>query len=263
MNRYVKKDVPFELLEISLKDANEKQLLDISNKLGIGLNLDEMKLVQKYFFKKGRNPSDVELQTIGQTWSEHCYHKTFKGDITTPEGKISSLFKTFIAKVTNELDFEWCVSVFEDNAGIVKFDKDFAIAAKVETHNHPSAIEPFGGAATGTGGVIRDILAVWADPIACTDVLCFGPLNYNYNKLPLGTKHPKYIYRGVIAGIGSYGNNMGIPTVNGAINFDESYVGNVVVYCGCIGILPMEKFVKNTKAGDIAVLVGGETGRDG
>ena len=145
----------------------------------------------------------------------------------------------------------------------MEFNKDFAIAAKVETHNHPSAIEPFGGAATGTGGVIRDILAVWADPIACTDVLCFGPLDYEYNKLPIGTKHPKYIYRGVIAGIGSYGNNMGIPTVNGAINFDESYVGNVVVYCGCIGILPMEKFVKNTKAGDIAVLVGGETGRDG
>ncbi len=263
MSLYVKKDVPFELVEIKLKDAEDKQLIKISSDLGIGLNLTEMKLVQDYFSRKNRNPTDVELQTIGQTWSEHCYHKTFKGDIKTPEGTIRSLFRTYIAKATQELDPKWCISVFEDNAGIIEFDKNYAIAAKVETHNHPSAIEPFGGAATGTGGVIRDILAVWADPIACTDVLCFGPLDYDYNKLPPGTKHPKYVYRGVIAGIGSYGNNMGIPTVNGLINFDESYVGNVVVYCGCIGILPKDKFVKKTRAGDIALLIGGETGRDG
>jgi len=263
MSHYVKKDVPFELVEIDLKDADDKQLIKISRELGIALNLTEMKLIQNYFSRKKRNPTDVELQTIGQTWSEHCYHKTFKGDITTPEGEIRSLFKTYIAKATEELDPSWCISVFEDNAGIIEFDKNYAIAAKVETHNHPSAIEPFGGAATGTGGVIRDILAVWADPIACTDVLCFGPLDYDYGKLPPGTKHPKYVYRGVVAGIGSYGNNMGIPTVNGAIHFDESYVGNVVVYCGCIGILPKDKFVKDTRAGDIALLVGGETGRDG
>jgi len=263
MSRYVKKDVPFELTEIDLKDADDKQLTQISAELGIGLNLTEMKLVQDYFSRKNRNPTDVELQTIGQTWSEHCYHKTFKGNIATPQGTVSSLFKTYIAKATKELDPNWCISVFEDNAGIIEFDKNFAIAAKVETHNHPSAIEPFGGAATGTGGVIRDILAVWADPIACTDVLCFGPLDYDYDKLPAGTKHPKYVYRGVVSGIGAYGNNMGIPTVNGAIHFDESYVGNVVVYCGCIGILPKDKFVKDTQAGDIALLVGGETGRDG
>jgi len=263
MSRYVKRDVPFELVEIDLKDADDKQLIKISGELGIALNLTEMKLIQNYFSRKKRNPTDVELQTIGQTWSEHCYHKTFKGNITTPEGEIRSLFKTYIAKATEELDPSWCISVFEDNAGIIEFDKNYAIAAKVETHNHPSAIEPFGGAATGTGGVIRDILAVWADPIACTDVLCFGPLDYDYGKLPPGTKHPKYVYRGVVAGIGSYGNNMGIPTVNGAIHFDESYVGNVVVYCGCIGILPKDKFVKDTRAGDIALLVGGETGRDG
>ncbi|MEJ2241205.1 MAG: phosphoribosylformylglycinamidine synthase subunit PurL [Candidatus Bathyarchaeota archaeon] len=205
----------------------------------------------------------MELQTIGQTWSEHCYHKTFKGNIKTSEGTIRSLFKTYITQATKELNPKWCISVFEDNAGIIEFDRNYAIAAKVETHNHPSAIEPFGGAATGTGGVIRDILAVWADPIACTDVLCFGPLDYDYAKLPSGTKHPSYVYRGVVAGIGSYGNNMGIPTVNGAIYFDESYVGNVVVYCGCVGLLPIDKFKKDTRAKDIAILVGGETGRDG
>lgn len=263
MSLYVKRDVPFELFEVNLLGANDKHLLQISGELGIGLNLNEMKAVQRYFSRKKRNPTDVELQTIGQTWSEHCYHKTFKGDITTPKGEIKSLFKTYIAKVTNELNPPWCISVFEDNAGLIDFEKGYAIAAKVETHNHPSAIEPFGGAATGTGGVIRDILGVWADPIACTDVLGFGPLDYDYEKLPSGTKHPKYVFRGVVAGIGHYGNNMGIPTVNGAIYFDESYAGNVVVYCGCVGILPMNKFVRNTKPGDAAVLVGGKTGRDG
>jgi len=261
----VKRNVPFELTDINLLDADDRQLLQISKELGIGTSLIEMKSIQKYFSKKGRNPTDVELQTIGQTWSEHCFHKTFKGDIVSPDEKliISNMFKEYIAKVTKELDLPWCLSVFEDNAGIVDFEDDCAIAVKVETHNHPSAIEPFGGAATGTGGVIRDILGVWADPIACTDVLCFGPLDYNHSKLPVGTKHPKYIFRGVVAGIGHYGNNMGIPTVNGAIYFDESYVGNVVVYCGCVGILPMSKFVRDTKPGDLAVLAGGRTGRDG
>ena len=155
------------------------------------------------------------------------------------------------------------LSDFEDNAGIVKFDRNYGIAIKVETHNHPSAVEPFGGAATGTGGVIRDILGVWADPIACTDVLGFGPLDFDYGKLPPGVKHPKYLYMGVVGGIGSYGNNMGIPTVNGAIYFDESYTGNVVVYCGCVGLLPLKKFRKNAKTGDLMVLAGGKTGRDG
>ena len=205
----------------------------------------------------------MELQTISQTWSEHCCHKTFKGKIQIDGKEIDSLFKTYIAKATKQIRAPWCVSVFEDNAGIVKFDKGFGIAAKVETHNHPSAVEPFGGAATGVGGVIRDILGVWADPIACTDVLGFGPLDYDYKKLPAGVKHPKYVYMGVTAGISAYGNNMGIPTVNGAIYFDDSYTGNVTVYCGCIGLLPLNKYAKNAKVGDIVVLAGGKTGRDG
>jgi phosphoribosylformylglycinamidine synthase II len=263
MSLYQRRPLPFKLLEIKLLDADDNQLVQISTELGVGLSLEEMKSIQKYFYEKGRNPTDVELQTIGQTWSEHCYHKTFKGEVTLGKEKIKSLFKTFIAKATNELAPSWCVSVFEDNAGIVDFDKGFAIAAKVETHNHPSAVEPFGGAATGTGGVIRDILGVWADPIACTDVLGFGPLDYEGNKLPHGIKHPKYVYRGVVAGIGSYGNNMGIPTINGAIYFDESYVGNVVVYCGCIGLLPKNKYIKSIRPEDIILLVGGKTGRDG
>jgi len=262
-NLCIRRKTPFPLFEVNLPDASDQQLEEISRKLGIGLNLQEMRLVRAFFKVKGQNPTDVELQTIGQTWSEHCFHKTFKGMIKFEGKEIDSLFKTFIAKGTDEINPPWCFSIFEDNAGIVDFDQGYGIAIKVETHNHPSAVEPFGGAATGTGGVIRDILGVWADPIACTDVLGFGPLDFDYEKLPIGVKHPKYIYMGVVAGIGSYGNNMGIPTVNGAIYFDESYVGNVVVYCGCIGLLPMKKFRKNAKPGDSIVVAGGKTGRDG
>ena len=260
---YVRRKVPFQLFEINLQGASNKQLTKLSNELGIGLNLAEMKLVREYFTKRNRNPTDVELQTIGQTWSEHCCHKTFKGRIRFNGKEINSLFETYIAKVVKEINPKWCFSVFEDNAGIVNFDKGYGIAVKVETHNHPSAVEPFGGAATGTGGVIRDILGVWADPIACTDVLGFGPLDFDYARLPAGVKHPKYVYTGVVAGIGSYGNKMGIPTVNGAIYFDESYVGNVIVYCGCVGLLPLKKFRKNAKPKHIIVLAGGKTGRDG
>lgn len=262
---YVKRELPIELFEVNLVNAKDAQLIQISNELGLALSLDEMKAIQRHFSKRGRNPTDVELQTLGQTWSEHCYHKTFKGDIIASDGTLMArnLLKSYIAKATEELNPPWCLDVFRDNAGLVDFEGGYAIAVKVETHNHPSAVEPFGGAATGTGGVIRDILGVWAKPIACTDVLCFGPLDYDPGKLPLGTKHPKYLFKGVVAGIGCYGNNMGIPTVNGALYFDESYVGKVVVYCGCVGILPMKAFVRKTKAGDAAVLVGGRTGRDG
>ncbi|NWG11597.1 phosphoribosylformylglycinamidine synthase subunit PurL [Candidatus Bathyarchaeota archaeon] len=259
----MRRKMSFPLFEIALLKAVDKQLLEISNELGIGLNLQEMKTVQQYFGGKRRNPTDVELQTIGQTWSEHCFHKTFKGKIEVDGKEIDGLFKTYIVKVVEEINPKWCFSVFEDNAGIIRFNKDYGVAIKVETHNHPSAIEPFGGAATGVGGVIRDILGVWANPIACTDVLGFGPLDFNYEKLPSGVKHPKYVYMGVVAGIGSYGNNMGIPTVSGAIYFDESYTGNVVVYCGCIGLLPLKKYRRNANPGDVIVLAGGKTGRDG
>ena len=255
--------VPFSLFEVKVLGATDEQLLEMSRELGLALSLHEMKVVKEHFSRRGRNPTDVELQTIAQTWSEHCFHKTFKDKIRFDGKRINGLFKTYIAGATKKISPRWCFSVFEDNAGIVNFDKGYGVAVKVETHNHPSAVEPFGGAATGTGGVIRDILGVWADPIACTDVLGFGPLDFEYEKLPNGVKHPRYVYRGVVAGIGSYGNNMGIPTVNGAIYFDESYTGNVVVYCGCLGLLRFDRFTKNAKAGDVIVLAGGKTGRDG
>jgi len=182
--RYIRQKTPFPLFNIQLSDADEETLISMSRDTGIGLNLDEMKRCQEYFQRASRAPTDVELQTIGQTWSEHCYHKTFKGEIITEEGVIDGLLRSYIAKATRELDPSWCYSVFEDNAGIIEFERGVLIAAKVETHNHPSAIEPFGGAATGTGGVIRDPLGVWAEPIACTDVLGFGPIDFEFSRLP-------------------------------------------------------------------------------
>ena len=264
INLYRRLPLPFEVYEINVLEADDSALIKISAETGAGLSLEEMRAVKAYYQREGRNPTDVELQTIGQTWSEHCFHKTFKGIVKVSDGRVvDNMFKTYIASIVRELKPEWCFSVFEDNAGLVDFVDGYAIAVKVETHNHPSAIEPFGGAATGIGGVIRDILGVWADPIANIDVLCFGPLDYDYSKLPPGVKHPKYLFKGVVAGIGHYGNNMGIPTVCGAICFDEGYVGNVVVYCGCVGLLPKDKYFRKVKPGDSIILAGGRTGRDG
>ncbi|NLE06217.1 MAG: phosphoribosylformylglycinamidine synthase, partial [Crenarchaeota archaeon] len=155
MSLYIRKNTPFLMHETNLAIATDEQLIEVSKEQGVGLNLIEMKQLQTFFKKQKRNPTDVELQIFGQTWSEHCCHKTFKGKILIEgEKEVNSLMKTYISKATKEINSKWCVSVFEDNAGIIDFDKGYAIAAKVETHNHPSAVEPFGGAATGVGGVI-------------------------------------------------------------------------------------------------------------
>ena len=263
--KYRKLPLPFNVYEIDIRSAGDEELIEVSEKLGLNLNLNEMKEVKKYFISEHRDPTDIELQTIGQLWSEHCRHKVFKGKLVDEKGTVlvDNMLKSFIAKATEEVRAPWIVSFLKDNAGIVDFTKKYAVAIKVETHNHPSAIDPFGGAATGVGGVIRDILGVWAEPIAVIDVLCFGPLDYPYEKLPRGIKHPRYLFKGVVAGIGHYGNNMGIPTVAGAIYFDEGYVGNVVVYAGCIGILPKDKYIFKVKPGDLIVVIGNRTGRDG
>ncbi|NOZ20236.1 MAG: phosphoribosylformylglycinamidine synthase subunit PurL, partial [Planctomycetes bacterium] len=179
--------------------------------------------------------------------------------------KIDNLLKTTIARVTEELDKPWCVSVFKDNAGIIRFDETYDICFKVETHNHPSAIEPYGGAATGTGGVIRDPLGtgLGAKPILCTDIFCFGPPDLPHKDVPPGALHPKRVFKGVVSGVRDYGNRMGIPTANGAIYFDERYIGNPLVYCGNLGIIPRGKSEKAPKVGDLAIVIGGRTGRDG
>jgi len=168
-------------------------------------------------------------------------------------------------KATEELKKPWCVSVFKDNSGVIRFDERYNVCFKVETHNHPSAIEPYGGANTGLGGVIRDPLGtgLGAKPILNTDVFCFAEPDYPFDKLPKGVLHPKRVMKGVIAGVRDYGNKMGIPTVNGAVLFDKRYLGNPLVYCGNAGLIPKEKSFKETESGDLVVLVGGRTGRDG
>ncbi len=249
---------------IDILNAPMEELLDISKNYGLSLNSEEFKKIQLHFRSLGRNPTDIELETIAQTWSEHCVHKTFKSKIKFNGKIIEPLFTTLI-RATKELSRDFCVSVFKDNAGIIKFTDEHNICFKVETHNHPSAIEPYGGAGTGTGGVIRDILGtgLGAKPILNTDVFCFGPPDYPANKLPKGTLHPKRVMKGVIAGVRDYGNKMGIPTSNGAVVFDERYVGNPVVYCGTVGLMPCDKCEKQIVPGDLIVLLGGRTGRDG
>ncbi|MFY7968137.1 MAG: AIR synthase related protein, partial [Pirellulaceae bacterium] len=160
---------------------------------------------------------------------------------------------------------DWCVSVFKDNAGVVQFDDEDHVVFKVETHNHPSAIEPYGGANTGLGGVIRDPLGtgLGAKPVCSTDVFCFASPNYPPNDLPPGVLHPRRVMSGVVSGVRDYGNRMGIPTVNGAVYFDDRYLGNPLVYCGNVGILPKDKVEKNANPGDLIVAIGGRTGRDG
>ncbi|MBN2334965.1 phosphoribosylformylglycinamidine synthase subunit PurL [Candidatus Bathyarchaeota archaeon] len=263
MSRVTVADAPFEHHHIDLLNASDEELREIAGTLGLGLSLAELRYIADHYVLRERRATDIELQTFDQTMSEHCSHKTFAGIIDTPTGRVDGLLKTYFRSLIDELKPGWCFSVFEDNAGIVDLTDNIGVAVKVETHNHPSAIEPFGGAATGLGGVIRDILGVWADPIANTDVLCFGPLDRGYEGLPEGVKHPLYLFRGVVDGIGSYGNSIGIPTVNGATVFDDDYTGNVVVYCGCIGVLPKDQYIRDVKPGDYAVLAGGRTGRDG
>jgi phosphoribosylformylglycinamidine synthase II len=228
-----------------------------------------MRTIRDYFRKLKRDPTDCELETIAQTWSEHCKHKTFRGRIEYRDKdkklNIKNLLKSTVMKVTDELNKPWCVSVFKDNSGVIRFDDKYNICFKVETHNHPSALEPYGGAGTGLGGCIRDPLGtgMGAKPIINTDVFCFGPSDYPYKKLPRGVLHPKRIMKGVVAGVRDYGNRMGIPTSNGAVLFDERFVGNPLVFCGNVGIMPKDKSFKNVNIGDLAVVVGGRTGRDG
>lgn len=260
---------------IEILDANDDELLQISEQGLLSLNLAEMKAIQDYFAKLdgherlGRNPTDAELETIAQTWSEHCVHKTFRGLIEYSEaGKIEiidNMLKSTIMRSTREINKPWCVSVFDDNAGIIEFDEKYNVVFKVETHNHPSAVEPYGGAGTGIGGVIRDPLGtgLGAKPIVSTDVFCFGLPDLPYEELPRGTLHPKRIFKGVVAGVRDYGNRMGIPTANGAIFFDHRYTCNPLVYCGNVGLIPKDRCEKQVNPGDMAVLVGGRTGRDG
>jgi phosphoribosylformylglycinamidine synthase len=265
---------------VPVRDCDDAALMALSKERRLSLNVDEMRAIRAYFIEINRDPTDAEIETLAQTWSEHCVHKTFKalveveGEAEMVEGitphstlhaphVIDGLLKTFIKKATDEIAAPWVKSAFVDNAGIIEFDDEFDLSFKAETHNHPSAIEPFGGANTGAGGVIRDVIAVSARPIANTDVLCFGPQDLPFDALPEGVLHPRRVKQGVVAGIEDYGNKMGIPTVSGAIVYDAGYTANPLVYCGCVGIAPVNLHPRAQAVGDRVVVIGGRTGRDG
>jgi len=258
--------------EVAICDLDEAGLEKLSAEGDLFLNVVEMKGIQDYFRRAGREPRDVELEMIAQTWSEHCVHKTFRSDVTVRNNageiveEFENLIKSTVFGVTDELDKPWCLNVFEDNAGVIEFDETHAVCFKVETHNHPSAIDPYGGAATGIGGVVRDPMGtgLGAEPVANTDIFCFGMPDMALEDVPTGVMHPRRIMRGVVGGVRDYGNRMGIPTVNGAVYFDDRYLGNPLVYCGTVGLLPIDKCRKrHPNPGDAIVCVGGRTGRDG
>ena len=352
------------VLEVPMRDLDDAGLEKLSKEGHLFLNLTEMKAIQDYYRRLQREPRDIELEMIAQTWSEHCVHKTFRSDVSyegtplpgdwdlvwqaadaaelsallgqieqaavdagyrggslkehmnsltaagaaelkngplalrlainedlsrqmlvndklvfsfrhamdrSPGGApifrqtIRNMIKNTIFAATGKLAKPWCISVFKDNAGVIEFDDANAVCFKVETHNHPSAIEPYGGASTGIGGVIRDPMGtgLGARPVANTDVFCFGRPDMKIDDVPKGVLHPRRVMRGVVAGVRDYGNRMGIPTVNGAVYFDDRYLGNPLVFCGTVGMIPRDKCFKEVLQGDAILVVGGRTGRDG
>ena len=234
-------------------EVSDKELIEISETGLLALNLNEMKAIQSHYrdplVREAREqlglppnaPTDAELECLAQTWSEHCSHKIFAAKIhhkdteTGEHSTIDSLFKTHIMKPTLDIqkEVDWLLSIFHDNSGVIAWNEEWSLCMKAETHNSPSALDPFGGAMTGIVGVNRDILGtgLGARPIANTDVFCFGPPEYSGN-IPEGLFHPSRVMRGVHAGVRAGGNESGIPTVNGAIIFDDRYLGKPLVYCG-------------------------------
>ncbi len=246
---------------------NDQELRALSDKHRTALDPEELIEIRDYFKNEGRACTDVELEMIAQTWSEHCVHKTFRAKVKVEAAAyppvVDNILKSYIKKATDEIDAPWVLSAFVDNAGVIALNDSYELSFKVETHNHPSAVEPFGGANTGVGGVIRDIMGVSAKPVAVTDVLCFGPPDLTPESLKPGLLHPRRIASGVIAGVQDYGNKMGIPTVNGGIHYHPGYSASPLVYCGCAGIAPRGSRRHAAAAGDRVVVIGGRTGRDG
>ncbi len=274
---------------ISLEISDE-ELIELSETGLLALNLNEMKTIQSHYrdskIQQQRvefglppsAPTDVELECLAQTWSEHCKHKIFASKITHSDletgenSTIDSIFKTHIMKPTHDMqkEVDWLLSVFHDNSGVIAWDDQWSVCMKAETHNSPSALDPYGGAMTGIVGVNRDILGtgLGARPIANTDVFCFGPPDWQ-GEIPENLFHPSRVLRGVHAGVRVGGNESGIPTINGAIVFDERYLGKPLVYCGTVGLMPRklpdgrESHIKTPNPGDIVYMVGGRVGYDG
>ncbi|GAB3851941.1 phosphoribosylformylglycinamidine synthase subunit PurS [Hymenobacter terrigena] len=279
---------------VALNGRSDAELLQLSKENIYALNLEEMRAVRDYFAaaetqqeRKAAglpaDPTDCELEIIAQTWSEHCKHKEFaalinyKDTETGEEKQIDSLFKTYIKNATSEVDRQlrangndWLIKVFSDNAGAVRINPESLFVWKVETHNSPSAIDPYGGAITGILGNNRDPLATGiggARLLFNTNVLCFGNPEFD-GQLLTGQLHPRRILEGVRKGIEDGGNKSGVPTVNGAIVFDDRYAGKPLVYCGTGAVMPMQfagldSWEKKIDAGDRIIMAGGRVGKDG
>jgi phosphoribosylformylglycinamidine synthase len=258
---------------IPIRDLSGDDLKALSDSMKLSLSREDMLVVQGIYQEWDREPTDVEMEVIAQTWSEHCKHRIFAATIEheTPAGKetIHSLFKTFIKQPSERIMEKkpgFVLSCFHDNAGFIKLDDNKAVCLKVETHNHPSAIEPYAGANTGIGGVVRDILGAGkgAKPIANLDVFCFGAPDTAPSSIKgKDVIHPLGVMRGVVRGVRDYGNRMGIPTVSGAIQFDPTYIYNPLVYAGTAGVIEQQYIDKAMRPGLKIIVVGGRTGRDG
>lgn len=260
---------------VPLKNASDSELTAISQRGLLALSLVEMKEIQNYFRSENRDPTDAELEVIAQTWSEHCKHKIFaatfhyEGSDSRIPKVTQGLFKNTIRGVTEIMDRPWLMSVFSDNAGVIQFSAQWGVAIKLETHNSPSALDPFGGAITGIVGVNRDILGtgIGAEPLFNLNFFCVGPLTDDV-ALPEGILHPREILRGLVKGVEEGGNQSGIPTVGGGLVVDPSYLGKPLVFVGTGGKIPVKilhqsSVKKEILSGDHVVMVGGRVGRDG
>ncbi len=278
-----------EVREINL-EVSDAELMRISKDGVLALTLDEMHIIQAHYRDAGvledraktglgSRPTDVELECLAQTWSEHCKHKIFAGTVKYEDEngnkqEIQSLFKSFIQRTTEDVreklgEKDFCLSVFKDNAGVIRFNDTHSLVFKVETHNSPSALDPYGGALTGIVGVNRDPFGTGqgAKLIFNTDVFCFADPFYA-KPLPARLLHPRRIYEGVVEGVEHGGNKSGIPTINGSLVFDERFAGKPLVFCGTAGLMPavvngQPGHEKSIKAGDLIVMTGGRIGKDG
>jgi phosphoribosylformylglycinamidine synthase subunit PurSL len=248
---------------IDLASCDAAALMALSDD-GLHLDLTEMKAIQDHFRMLGRGATDLELEALAQTWSEHCKHKTFRAELEINGERKPSLMSRLKA-AAHQYD-ALVVSAFEDNSGVMRFYDGWAVAGKVETHNSPSAIEPYGGAMTGSGGVFRDILGTGkgAKVVASTDMFCLAPPDLPENQVPPGALPPDYLLRRVVAGVRDYGNRMGIPTNNGSVHFHADFRAKPTVIVGAYGLLREEHARKGRpQGGDRILALGGRTGRDG
>lgn len=248
---------------IPIRSMNADDLQSLS-KDKLFLNADEMTVIQHYFIRMKRDPTDCELETIAQTWSEHCAHKTFKAKLIVDGKKKEPLIIRLKKEALKHK--KHIISAFVDNSGVMDFYDGVAICGKVETHNSPSAIEPYGGAMTGSGGVFRDVLGtgLGAKTIASTDIFCFAHPSLSPKDLPTGCLPPAYLLKRVVTGVKDYGNRMGIPTNNGSVHFHNDFRAKPTIIVGAYGMIPTQQAIKGTvRIGDRIIAVGGKTGRDG